>query len=183
MATLNHADAPDIAERLDYASNQIGEFQELIRFADAKAGAAVTFVAALFTVLSASYGSVLELLRQLETLWIGLIVLVISLIFILTSLMVLYYAFQTFLPRVGKAGQPQETVAFFGDVVRMGEERFIEQVCTMPVEDLLQHVLREVFLLSEIVAAKFAAQRRCFQYLRVLLPVWAIAQIAVLLAP
>ena len=95
---------------------------------------------------------------------------------------VLYYAFLTFLPRLRNPDHPP-TVAFFGDVHAMGEAKFIHEVSSMSTEILLEHVLRQVFLLSEIVEKKFKAQATCFRGLRFVLLFWSLAQIGILILP
>jgi hypothetical protein len=171
----------ETSERLAYATGQLSEFQQLISFADAKSGAAITLASALVTVLFASSGSVPGLLGQPGKLWLGVGVLVPSAAVFGTFVVVLHYTFQTFLPRMEKS-ESVRSVGFFLDVFNTGEEPFIQEVSAMPMDVLLEHTLREVYLLSKILVAKFAAQRRCFQWLRIFLIFWAVAQVAVLLA-
>lgn len=94
---------------------------------------------------------------------------------------VLYFAFLTFLPRLEKREYTQ-TIAFFLDVYTTGEDAFIKRVSSMTTDDLLEHLLREVFLLSEILVHRFRAQRLCFNWLRFVLVFWS-AQITILFIP
>ena len=178
MSALNKVQTADYSDRLLHATAQLSDFQELIRFADTKAGAAVTLESALLMVLLANYGPVLDLLSQRRNLWLGAITLAVSTLFLVAFIMVLYYAFLTFLPRLEKKAY-KPTVAFFMDVSKMGEDAFIETVSSMPLDELLQHTLREIYLLSEILVLKFTAQRRCFQWLRLMLIFWAVAEVGV----
>lgn len=171
----------DYSDRLAYATAQLSEFQELIRFADTKAAAAITISSALLSVLFVSYGPVLDLLNQRQTVWVGAVSLVFTAAFFVAFMGTAYHAFLTFLPRLEKK-EYQPTIAFFLDVFNMKEEPFIQEVSTMSLEDLLENTLREVYFLSEIITRKFAAQRRCFQWLRFVLLFWALAQISVLLS-
>jgi hypothetical protein len=169
------------ADRLAYATGQLSEFQALIRFADTKAGAAITIASALLSVLFASYDPALNLLNEQRTVWVGAASLVFTTAFFVAFLKTAYHAFLTFLPRLEKK-EYQPTIAFFLDVFHMKEEPFIREVSTMSLEDLLEDTLREVYFLSEILTQKFAAQRRCFQWLRFVLLFWALAQLTVLLS-
>lgn len=165
----------DVPDRLSYAADQLGQFQDLIRFADTKAGAAITVGSVLLTVRVASYDPLLELLKTNS--WSDITTLALDIGVFVAFFGVFYYTFQTLLPRLEKK-EYKRTVAFFLDVFHTGEESFIKEVGSMPLEELLEHTLREVYLLSEIATVKFAAQRHCFQWLRIMLVVWAIAQVA-----
>ena len=172
------AETTDLADRLAHVVAQRGEFQELAGFADTKAGAAVTFASALFTVLVANYKPALTLLSH--QMWWGLIILAPGIAFFAAFLMVLYYSFLTTMPRLEKK-EYKPSLDFFADVFKMGEDAYAQAVSAMPLEELLQHTLREIYMLSEILVKKFDAQRRCFEWLRVALILWAVTEVGVLL--
>ena len=169
----------DYADRLSHAVAQRGEFQALVSFADTKAGAAVTFASALFTVLVANYKPALALLSHQA--WLGLIVLALGIAFFVAFLMVLYYSFLTTLPRLEKR-EYKPSLDFFVDVFKMGEDAYIQAMSKTPMNELLQHTLREIYMLAEVLVQKFGAQRHCFQWLRVALLLWAVTEIGILLA-
>ncbi len=170
------------ASQLTYALAQIGEFQELIRFADTKAGGAITVVSGLLALLLPTFGSVNAALTSSISawqFWNAILVLLLSVGFFLAFMSVLYHAFLTFLPRMEER-EHTATIAFFLDCHNMGEDAFVQKVKTMSQEDLLDHLLREVFLLSEILVLKFMAQKRCFKAVRIALFLWSVAQIGIL---
>jgi hypothetical protein len=172
----------EYADQLSYALTHINEFQELIRFADTKAGAAITLVSGLLAVLLPSYDSVLSALSlptNFWQFWIAILTLVLSTCFFITLMGVFYYAFLTFLPRLEKR-EYTPTVAFFLDCYNLGEDKFIQTVSSMSKEELLEHMLREVYLLSEILVPKFRAQRFCFNWLKLLLLFWSLAELSIL---
>ncbi len=181
---------PDCSDRLVYATAEIAQFQGLIRFADAKAGAAITFGSALLTVLVANFPNVISVLRgcsQPWQPWLGPITLLFTLLFFGAFVLVLYYAFLTLLPRLeSKEDKPKPTVAFFLDVYMAGKdsagEDFVQQVSAMSPQELLEHTLREIYLLSEILRMKFKTQALCFRFLRLVLVFWVFAQVGTLLA-
>jgi len=172
----------ECADQYTYALAQISEFQELIRFADTKAGAAVTVGSGLLAVLLGVFDPVPRSLTTPSAswqFWLAVAVLVFSLGFFATFITVLYYAFLTFLPRLEKR-EYTPTLAFFLDVYQAGEDEFIKRISAMSTENLREHLLREVFLLSEILVPKFKAQRLCFNWLRPLILCWALAQFGLL---
>jgi hypothetical protein len=169
----------DFADRLSHAVAQRGEFQQLTGMADAKGGAAVAFATGLLTVLVGNYKPALELLSKQA--WLGILILTPGIAFFIAFMMVLYYSFLTILPRLEKK-EYKPSIDFFIDVFKMGEDAYIKAASAMPLEELLQHTLREIYMLSEILVEKFDAQRRCFQWLRVTLILWAITEVGVLLA-
>jgi hypothetical protein len=172
----------DTSDRLGYATGQMKDFQDLIRFADAKAGAAITLQSGLLVILLANQAAVVDVANRhsgvTQLLFLGSL-FGLSVVSLITFLMVLYYAFLTLLPRLEKK-EYKPSVAFFLDVFNMKEESFVSSVTNMPLPELLDHALREVYMLSEIVTAKFAAQRRCFQWLKFALIFWALSQLALL---
>jgi hypothetical protein len=173
----------EVPERLIYASAQIRDFQELIRFADTKAGAAVTLQSGLLVLVLANHISFLNLANSqigATRLWFLAILFSLGILSLVTFLMVIYWAFQTLLPRFDKKDY-KPSVAFFVDVFNMQGDHFVKTVTNMPLSDLLDHTLREVHMLSEIITVKFAAQRRCFQWLKFALVLWATSQIALML--
>lgn len=175
----------DCADQFVFGLHHISEFQELIRFADTKAGATITLVSGLLAVLLAAFDSVPCGLQQPPTswqLWVAISVLILSFCFLAAFMGVLYYAFLTFLPRLEKR-EYTPTIAFFLDVYKMGENEFIQNVGSMSTENLVEHVLREVYLLSEILVPKFKAQSRCFTWLKLVLAFWSLAQLGILILP
>lgn len=175
----------EYADQLTYALTHITEFQNLIRFADAKAGAAITLVSGLLAVLLPDFNAILSALSQHPAtwqFWVAVLALALSTGFFVTLVGVLSYAFLTFLPRLEKR-ESTPTIAFFLDCYNMGEQTFINNVRGMSTENLVEHMLREVYLLSEILVAKFRTQHLCFMWLRFVLGFWATAQISILLLP
>jgi hypothetical protein len=181
MPSPEMPDEERYAHQLNYAFGQISEFQELIRFADTKAGAAITIESGLLAVLAPSISAMLPLLTSPVKpwqFWIALPILILSFGFFVAFLGVLYYAFLTFIPRLEKR-EYTPTIAFFLDCYNMGEEAFIQNVSTMSPEVLLKDMLREVYLLSEILVPKFKAQRLCFTWLKFVLVFWSLAQFGI----
>jgi hypothetical protein len=171
------------AEKFIHATAQIKDFQDLIRFADTKAGAGITIGATLTTITFVNYGIVFEMLNsglRSWNVWLASIVIATTIIFLASFFMILYYGFLTLLPRLEKK-EHSATIAFFADVYNMQEDSFVDTVTAMQSDELLEHILREIYLLSEILMAKFAAQRRTFQWLRINLIFWAITQLGLLL--
>jgi hypothetical protein len=215
MNQLKKVELADASDRLTYALAQMSDFQELIRFFDTKVGAAVTIASALLTILFAGYGSVLDRLRNGQNighLWLAAISLLFSVLFFVSFMMMVYFAFLTLIPRSGKAegvrmrrlarmqkglrglvtkptfrlgAKSDNPVAFFGHVYALGEKskgkEFVQEVSNLSLSELVQHVLWQNYLLSEILVEKFAAQTLCFRWLRLALMFWLAAQLGVLL--
>ena len=141
--------------------------QEHAPAADTKAGAILTLLGLMFTLL-ARYGA--ELSRTLDgqnnERWVLLGLLAV---FSTLALATTVQAFRTISPRFPKA---PPSLAFFGDIARLSREEYLATVEGLSHERALDEMLNYNYTLSLICVAKFTVLRSAIRLFKLAVLCW-----------
>jgi hypothetical protein len=163
---------PAIPHRLDAAASLAFQtpLQEHSPAADGKAGALLTLVGLMFSVLA---GQSNHLWAILGTPGFQKIVLLGSLLgFGLLALATVIESFRTIAPRFPAA---PESLAFFADIARLSRDEYIRRVEAMTPDDALEQILRYNHTLAGICVLKFTRLRIAIRLCRPAFACWLIA--------
>jgi Family of unknown function (DUF5706) len=135
--------------------------------ADTKAAAILTGLGIMFTML-AKYGThLLEMLtgRGLEK----ILLVVLLVVFAISSLWAIYQAFRTISPRFP---HPSTSLAFFGDIAKLSREEYVQRVATISHAEALEQILAYNHTLATICVEKFRHLGKGVKLFRVAFGAW-----------
>jgi hypothetical protein len=159
------AAAADLAANADIPAatlvylTPVGEF---IHSADAKAGTVLALLGIMFTLL-ARFGQRLDLMIHGPSRVLTVVTLALVAGFALASLGAVLQAFRTISPRFLKA---EHSLAFFGDIARMGREQYYARATGLGADAALAERLKYNHTGARIILLKLAQLRwalRCFE--------------------
>ena len=142
--------------------------------ADAKAGALLTVVGLMFSLLAGQSDHVAQIL---QTAGIQRILTLLALVgFSLLSLATVVEAFRTIGPRFPAA---PPSLAFFVDIARLRPEEYIRRVEAMTADDALEQMLRYNHTLAGICVLKFTRLRIAIHLFHPAFACWLVAMILI----
>ncbi len=170
------AEIPPAYRRLDAAAALAFRtpLQEHPPAADTKAGAILTALGLMFTIL-ARYGPRLSAMlrgHNLERWPVGILLLA----FAGLALAAIVQAFRTISPRFPKA---PPSLAFFGDIARLPREEYVRRVEAMTHDDAVEQMINYNHTLATICVIKFAVLRRAVRLFEFAFGCWLVLVIVV----
>jgi len=142
--------------------------------ADGKATAVLTTLGIMFTVLTRYAGTLGDVIH--EDAWARWPVIALIGAFVVLSFGAVLQAFRTLSPRFPKA---EPSLAFFGDIARLGRDEYVARVEGLTEADALDHVLRYNHTNAVICVAKFKQMRRCVRLFQYVFACWLILVLVV----
>lgn len=155
--------------RLDAASTLAFQtpLQEHPPAADGKAGALLTFIGLMFSLLAGQSDHMSTMLSTPSgERWITLAGLFG---FGITALGTVVESFRTISPRFPPA---PPSLAFFGDIAALSREEYVRKIESLEPEEALEQILRYNHTLAQICVAKFAKLRHAIRFFRYSVACW-----------
>ena len=143
--------------------------QEHTASADGKSATLLTILGILFT-LTARFSSDLSALLASGS-WVKWPVLVLLAGFAATALGTMIQAFRTLSPRFPKA---PPSLAFFGDIIRLSREEYLDRVQSMSNEEAFEHILHYNHTVSTIIVQKLRQLRRALALFKFAFSLWLV---------
>ena len=151
----------------DFASDVRAYLLDYIKFADAKAGGALTFVALLGTSTAWLFGRGFNPLSHPEWSAMCLIGLVAALVTAVGLLGAACWSLRALAPRTPSV---ESSLASFPDIAKMKPLQFLEQATAITEAASSKEMAKHAYALARIADAKFAAIRVSVLYLWVAIP-------------
>ncbi len=167
---------PAMPHRLDAAATLVFQtpLQEHPPAADAKAGALLTVIGLMFSMLASQADHLIELLRvSSSTRYLTFVGLAGYAVFAIGTII---EAFRTIAPRFPKA---PPSLAFFGDIAQLSLEEYITRVEGMNSDDALEQMLSYNHTLARICVEKFGRLRKAIRYFQPAFLCWFVVIILV----
>ncbi len=165
---------PAMPHRLDAAATLafLTPLQEHPPAADAKAGALLTVVGLMFTLLTGTSKYLIAVVARgdFQTVILGVALAGFGIL----SLLTVIEAFRTISPRFPAA---PPSLAFFADIARLQRDDYIQKVEAMTPDEALEQMLRYNHTLSGICVQKFGRLRKALHYCRPAFGCWLVAMI------
>ena len=167
---------PAMPHRLDAAATLafMTPLQEHPPAADGKAGAILTVIGLMFSLLASQADHLMAIISTNGP--VKNITLAALGGFALLSLATIVEAFRTIAPRFPKA---EPSLAFFGDIAALPREDYIRRVEAMSADEALQQILNYNHTLSRICVLKFGRLRKAIRLCQPAFACWLIALVMV----
>jgi hypothetical protein len=160
---------PAMPHRLDAAAALAFQtpLQEHAPAADGKAGAILTVIGLMFSLLAGQSSHISQLIAKPG---LGQAVLFVGLVgFSLLGLGTVIESFRTIAPRFPAA---PPSLAFFADIARLEREEYVRRVEAMSADEALEQILRYNHTLAGICVLKFDRLKRAIHLFRPAFVCW-----------
>jgi hypothetical protein len=170
---------PAMPHRLDAAATLAFQtpLQEHAPAADAKAGAILTVIGLMFSLLAGQSNRISELIATPGPQRVVLFVVLVG--FSLLGLGTVIESFRTIAPRFPVA---PPSLAFFADIARLDREEYVRRVEAMSADEALEQILRYNHTLAGICVLKFGRLARSIHLFRPAFVCWLAAMTLSLLS-
>ncbi len=172
------AHVPAMPHRLDAAA-ALGfqtPLQEHPPAADAKAGALLTVIGLMFTLLAGQVQSIRAILQASSGLTQVIVMLAAQVGFAVFALATVIESFRTIAPRFPNA---PPSLAFFADIARLDRDEYIRRVEAMTPDEALEQILCYNHTLATICVVKFARLRKAIHLCQGAFACWLVAMLLV----
>jgi len=150
-------------DHAEFGENTRQYVAEFVRFADAKAGALLTFSSVVSATLGALCAPSLARFREAHSGW-SWVALAAALPFVVSTVMTVMRSVESLSPRTPAA---DESLASFPDIAAMESAEFLSRSRALPASSIADQYTMINWQLSRVAAAKYAALSKAAWWLRI----------------